>query len=55
VGFGKDFQASRDIDNTVSNTFRLLGAFLEEAVLRAGNPLRAYSRAPVPLCLLIAL
>jgi hypothetical protein len=47
VGFGKDFQASRDIDNSVSNNFRLLQSFLEEATKRAGNPLRRFSCAPV--------
>ena len=47
VGFGKDFQASRNIDNDVGRNFRLLGSFLTEAVKRNGDPLRQFSRSPV--------
>lgn len=47
VGFGKDFQASRNIDNDVGKNFRLLGSFLSEAVKRSGSPLRQFSRSPV--------
>ena len=47
VGFGKDFQASRNIHNDVGQIFRLLGSFLVEAVKRNGSPLRQYSRSPV--------
>ena len=47
VGFGKDFQASRNIRNDVGKNFRLLGSFMVEAVKRTGSPLRQYSRSPV--------
>ena len=47
VGFGKDFQASRNIDNDVGRNFRLLGSFLTEAVKRSGDPLRQFSRSAV--------
>ena len=47
VGFGKDFQASRNIHNDVGQTFRLVGSFLVEAVKRNSNPLRQYSQSPV--------
>lgn len=47
VGFGKDFQASRDIDNDVGRSFRLLGSFLQESIKRLGSPLRQFSRATV--------
>jgi len=47
VGFGKDFQASRNIDNDVGKNFRLLGSFLSEGVKRSGSPLRQFSRSPV--------
>ena len=47
VGFGKDFQASRNIDNDVGRNFRLLGSFLTEVVKRNGDPLRQFSRSPV--------
>lgn len=40
VGFGKDFTASRDIDNDASDSYKLLTTFLEEAIKQAGNPLR---------------
>ncbi len=51
VGFGKDFQASRNIDNDVGKNFRLLGSFLSEAVKRSGSPLRQFSRSPVCIAL----
>ena len=47
VGFGRDFQASRDIDNDVGRSFRLLGSFLQESIKRLGSPLRQFSRAAV--------
>jgi hypothetical protein len=47
VGFGKDFQASRNIDNDVGRNFHLLGSFLTEAVKRNGDPLRQFSRSQV--------
>ena len=48
VGFGKDFGASRSIDNTANtDPCRLLTNFLEEAVKQAGNPLRIHSRSLV--------
>ena len=47
VGFGKDFRASRDIDDTSSNTFALLTNFLQEATLRSNNPMRKYWRSKV--------
>lgn len=50
VGFGKDFQASRDIDNSVNNTFRLLSNDFEEAMRRMVFPLRRYSRSAVSCC-----
>ena len=42
VGYGKDFQASRDIDNSVNNTFRWISNDLEEMVKRLTNPLRRF-------------
>ncbi|CAL8472312.1 g11855 [Coccomyxa elongata] len=45
IGFGRDFAASRDIDNTVNNTFRLLTNDFEESMRRAVFPLRRYSRS----------
>lgn len=50
VGFGKDFQASRNIDNDVGRNFRLLGSFLRESVKRSGSPLRQFSRSQVQPC-----
>lgn len=47
VGFGEDFQASRDIDNSVNNTFRLISDDLEELVKRIVMPLRRFSRGKV--------
>lgn len=47
VGFGTDFKASRNIDDTMHNTFALLTTFLKEAVTRSGNPFRKYSRSKV--------
>ncbi len=47
VGFGTDFKASRNIDDTTHNTFALLTTFLKEAVTRSGNPFRKYSRCKV--------
>ena len=47
VGYGKDFQASRDIDNTVNNTFRLISNDLEETIKRITNPLALYRRGKV--------
>ena len=49
VGFGRDFGASRDIDNTVNNTFRLVTNDFEENMRRAVFPLRKYSRSKVTL------
>ena len=49
VGFGRDFGASRDIDNTVNNTFRLVTNDFEENMRRAVFPLRKYSRSQVAL------
>ena len=46
VGFGRDFQASKDIDNPV-NTFQLLTDDLEESVHRLINPWRKYSLSKV--------
>jgi len=46
VGFGRDFQASKDIDNLVS-TFQLLTDDLEEGVNRLINPWRKYSLSKV--------
>jgi len=46
VGFGRDFQASKDIDNPV-NTFQLLTDDLEESVNRLINPWRKYSLSKV--------
>ena len=53
VGFGRDFAASKDIDNPV-NTFQMLTNDLEESVYRLINPWRKYSRSQVtsPLTLL---
>lgn len=48
VGFGRDFAASRDIDNPV-NTFQMLTDDLEESVYRLINPWRKYSRSQVSL------
>ena len=39
VGFGRDFAASKDIDNPV-NTFQMLTDDLEESVYRLINPWR---------------
>ena len=51
VGFGRDFEASRDIDNPV-NTFQLISDNLEEGIRRIFNPFRKYSRSKVtPLSL----
>lgn len=47
VGFGKDFRASRNIDDKTTNTFALITSFLQEAVLRAGNPMRKFWRSKV--------
>lgn len=46
VGFGRDFQASKDIDNPV-NTFQQLTDDLEESVTRLINPWRKYSLSKV--------
>ena len=46
VGFGQDFQASKDIDNPV-NTFRLMTDNMEEGIRRIFYPLRKYSRSKV--------
>ncbi len=46
VGFGRDFAASKDIDNPV-NTFQMLTDDLEESVYRLINPWRKYSRSQV--------
>ena len=46
VGFGRDFQASKDIDNPV-NTFQQLTDDLEESVNRLINPWRKYSLSKV--------
>jgi hypothetical protein len=52
IGFGRDFKASRDIDNSVNNTFRLLSNDFEETMRRVVFPLRKYSfskvRTPLP-------
>ena len=50
VGFGRDFAASRDIDNPV-NTFQLISDNLEEGIRRIFNPFRKYSRSKVTLSL----
>ena len=43
VGFGKDMGASRNIfDPSASDTFRLMGEQLSEAIRRVLNPLRKY-------------
>jgi hypothetical protein len=47
VGFGKDFRASRNIDDKTTNTCALITSFLQEAVLRAGNPMRKFWRSKV--------
>ena len=47
VGFGEDFKASRDIDNTVNNTFRLISDDLEELIRRVVMPLRRFARGKV--------
>lgn len=47
VGFGRDFQASKDIDNPV-NTFQQLTDDLEESVHRLIHPWRKYSLSKVP-------
>ncbi len=47
VGFGRDFGASRDIDNTVNNTFRMVTNDFEENMRRSVFPLRRYSRSQV--------
>ena len=46
VGFGRDFQASKDIDNPV-NTFQQLTDDLEEGVHRLIHPWRKYSLSKV--------
>ena len=46
VGFGRDFAASKDIDNPV-NTFQQLTNDLEESTLRQINPWRKYSLSKV--------
>ena len=46
VGFGRDFQASKDIDNPV-NTFRLITDNMEEGIRRIFYPFRKYSRSKV--------
>ena len=46
VGFGQDFQASKDIDNPV-NTFRLMTDNMEEGIRRIFYPFRKYSRSKV--------
>lgn len=54
VGFGQDFQASKDIDNPV-NTFRLMTDNMEEGIRRIFDPFRKYSRGKVlPAWLLIS-
>ena len=50
VGFGRDFVASRDIDNPV-NTFQLISDNLEEGIRRIFNPFRKYSHSKVTLSL----
>ncbi len=46
-GYGKDFQASRDIDNSVNNTFRWISNDLEEIIKRVTNPLRRFQTGKV--------
>ena len=46
VGFGRDFQASKDI-NSRMNTFQLISDNLEEGIRRVFNPWRKYSRSKV--------
>ena len=46
VGFGRDFQASKDIDDPV-NTFQQLTDDLEESVHRLIHPWRKYSMSKV--------
>ena len=46
VGFGRDFQASKDIDDPV-NTFQRLTDDLEESVHRLIHPWRKYSLSKV--------
>ena len=46
VGFGRDFQASKDINSRV-NTFQLISDNLEEGIRRVFNPWRKYSRSKV--------
>ncbi len=53
VGFGRDFQASKDIDNPV-NTFQQLTDDLEESMTRIINPWRKYSLSKVWLLDLLA-
>ena len=48
VGFGRDFAASKDIDNPV-NTFQQLTDDLEENMRRQINPWRKYSLSKVRL------
>ncbi len=52
VGFGRDFEASKDIDNPV-NTFQLLTDDLEESVHRLIHPWRKYSLSKVPAPLIL--
>ena len=47
VGYDKDFQASRDIDNSVNNAFRWISDDLEEIVKRITNPLAIYRSGKV--------
>ena len=46
VGFGRDFQASKDITSRV-NTFQLISDNLEEGIRRVFNPWRKYSHSKV--------
>ena len=54
VGFGRDFQASKDIDDPI-NTFRLITDNMEEGIRRIFNPFRKYSRSKVQSASLHAL
>ena len=47
VGFGKDFQASRDIENSVNNAFRWISDDLAELIKRFSNPLAIYRMGKV--------
>ena len=46
VGFGKDFQASRDIDNSV-NAFRWISDDLAELIKRFSNPMALHRSGKV--------